>query len=136
MLRKGHVVGILSGLVIISSLFALKINVVLAACSVATIPTELGPICPEPQGLVGDILRILFGVAGGIALLLMMFGTGMYVLSAGNPEKVEEAQKIITAALSGGLLIFFSIFLLKFIGVDVLGIPGLFGSATGGVVIP
>lgn len=100
-----------------------------------TIQTELGFICTNPEGLIKDILTIALGIAGGVALLLMILGTGMYVLSTGNPEKVEEAKHILTAAVSGVLLIFFSVFLLKFIGVDLLGIPGLTGSS-GGVVTP
>lgn len=123
-------------LVYISLLTTLKSGIVWAACSVATIPTEIGPICPEPQGLVSDILRILFGFAGGVALLLMIIGTGMYVFSSGSPERVEEAQKMIIAAISGVFLIFFSVFLLKFIGVDILGIPGLTSTGTGRVITP
>lgn len=99
------------------------------------IQTEVGFICTNPEGLVKDILTLALGVAGGVALILMLIGGGMYVMSSGNPEKTEEAQKILTAAISGALLIFFSVFLLKFVGVDLLGIPGL-GGAGGGIVTP
>lgn len=99
------------------------------------VQTEIGWICTDPEGLVKDILTVILGIAGGVALLLMLFGGGMYVMSSGNPEKTEEAQKILTAAISGALLIFLSIFLLKFIGVNLLSIPGLQGPG-GGIQTP
>lgn len=114
----------------------LRISRAFHCTGAAAIQTEIGDLCKDPQGIVIDILFILLGVAGGTALLLMMLGGGMYVFSSGNPEKVEEAKKIITAAVSGVLLIFFSLFLLKFVGIDILGIPGLSSPGGGFIQTP
>ena len=77
---------------------------------------------------VNDFLRSLIGVGtgigGGIAMLLILFSGFQRITSAGNPEKLHEAKELMTAAISGLLLIIFSVFLLRLIGVDILQIPG------------
>ncbi|MFH1602177.1 MAG: hypothetical protein ABIB61_04455 [Candidatus Shapirobacteria bacterium] len=65
------------------------------------------------------------GIAGGIALLLMIFGAFQIITSGGNPEKVKQGQAYVTSAISGLLFMIFSLFLLRFIGVDLLSLPGL-----------
>lgn len=64
------------------------------------------------------------GIAGGIAFLYFLYGAFMILTSSGNAEKMEEAKQIITSSLAGLLLIIFSIFLLKTIGVDIPKLPG------------
>jgi hypothetical protein len=86
--------------------------------------TALGCIPTDPQGLVVWILRNAILMGGGIAFLLSIWGGATILLSAGNPEKLNEGREIITSALSGLLFIVFSVFLLRLIGVQILGIPG------------
>jgi hypothetical protein len=64
-------------------------------------------------------------MGGGVAFLLILFSGFQTMMSAGNPEKLHEAKELMTAAISGLLLIIFSVFLLKLVGVDILQIPGL-----------
>lgn len=78
-----------------------------------------------PNDFVQKIIEIGVGLGGGIAFLLILFAGFQRITSAGNPEKLHEAKELMTAAISGLLLIIFSIFLLKLIGVDILHIPGL-----------
>lgn len=83
---------------------------------------------PGSPSTVNDFLRSLIGlgtgIGGGIAMLLILFSGFQRITSAGNPEKLHEAKELMTAAISGLLLIIFSVFLLKLIGVDILQIPG------------
>lgn len=97
---------------------------------------------PVPTGVVGAYTAIgclptdasLFlrmyvftfgiGIAGGIAFLYFLYGAFLILTSAGNPEHIEEGKQIITSALSGLILIIFSMFLLRAIGVDILRLPG------------
>lgn len=64
------------------------------------------------------------GLAGGIAFIYFLYGAFLILTSSGNAEKMEEAKQIITSSLAGLILIIFSVFLLKTIGVDILKLPG------------
>lgn len=71
------------------------------------------------------IIKIGVGLGGGIAFLLILVSGFQTITSGANPEKLHAAQEVMTAAISGLLLIIFSVFLLRLIGVDILQIPGL-----------
>lgn len=77
---------------------------------------------------INDFLRSFIaigtGIGSGVAMLLILFSGFMRITSAGNPERLHEAKELMTAAISGLLLIIFSVFLLRLIGVDILQIPG------------
>src|SRR3989338_783326 len=83
--------------------------------------------CLPVTGLEAFLKDYLFtfgiGIAGGIAFLYFLYGTFLFLTSAGNAEKVAQAKEIIVSALSGLLFIIFSIFLLKIVGADILRIP-------------
>lgn len=86
--------------------------------------TSLGCIPNDPPNLVGWILGLGSGIAGGIAFLLILFGAGQIVLSGGVPEKIAAGKEIITSAVIGLVFIFVSVLVLQIIGVKILGIPG------------
>ncbi len=75
-------------------------------------------------GFTAWFLKIIFGIAGGVAFLLVIFGGFRIITSAGDPKGVQAAKETITSALIGLLFIIFSVFLLELIGVKILGIPG------------
>lgn len=87
--------------------------------------TAVGCIPANPQDFVARLLQVAIGIAGGIAFLMIMYGGLTMMLSSGNPEKLNGGKEIITSAIAGLLLIIFSVVILKIIGVDILGIPGL-----------
>ncbi len=86
--------------------------------------TAIGCIKTDPNDFLGKILSLGIGIAGGIAFLLILFGGLQIMTSAGNPEQLSAGQELISSAIAGLLLIIFSIFLLKFIGINIIGIPG------------
>lgn len=86
--------------------------------------TAIGCINTQPAKLVGDVLRFLLGIGGGIAFLLMLFGVFQMITSAGNPQTLKEGQDRFTSAVIGLLMVVFSVLLLQIIGVDILNIPG------------
>lgn len=88
------------------------------------ISTPFGCIPANPQGLVERVLRIAIGIAGGIAFLMIAYGSISIALSAGNPEKLNQNKEVIMSAIAGLLLIVFSAVILRIIGVDILQIPG------------
>lgn len=86
--------------------------------------TAIGCIPTDPQGFIAKFLGFAVGIAGGVAFLLILFGGLQILTSAGNPEKMNAGKELVTAAISGLLLIVFSVFLLRLIGYSILGIPG------------
>ncbi len=86
------------------------------------LPTVLGNIDTTPEGLAGWVLSKGIGLAGGTAFLLMLFGGFKFLTSAGDPNKLQEATDVIMSAIAGLLMILFSVFLLRLIGVSILGL--------------
>ena len=78
----------------------------------------------SPNAFIASFIRLGTGLGGGVAFLLILFSGFQRITSAGNPEKLHEAKELMTAAISGLLLIIFSVFLLRLIGVDILQFPG------------
>lgn len=86
--------------------------------------TAIGCIPTNPTAFIAKILTFGIGIGGGIAFILILFGGFQILTSAGNPEHLNAGRELIGSAISGLLLIIFSVFLLKLIGVDILGLPG------------
>lgn len=78
------------------------------------------------NNFTGWILGWAIGIGGGIAFLLIVYASFMTITSQGNPERLKAGQELLTSAISGLILLIFSVFILKFIGVDILGL-GIFG---------
>ncbi|MCF7794862.1 pilin [Patescibacteria group bacterium] len=88
----------------------------------------LGTACYE-RGDCGlnDFIRIIeasyttvFGFIGSIALLMFMVGGVMFLVSAGNQEKVGKAKKLMISAIIGLLIIFASYLIVQFV-LDTIG---------------
>lgn len=59
----------------------------------------------EDGGLTSDSfargLQIAFGIAGGIAFIIVVYGGLKYVLSQGNPQETNKAKNTIIDAMIG-----------------------------------
>lgn len=86
--------------------------------------TAIGCVSTDPAKFVSVFLNFGIGIAGGLAFLLILFGGFQVMTSAGNPEKLNAGRELVTSAVAGLLLIIFSLFILRVIGVDIFGIPG------------
>lgn len=86
--------------------------------AIGCIPNDLGLLLKDYVFTYG------MGIAGGIVFLYLIYGSFQVLTSAGNAERVSQGKETIVSALSGLILIIFSIFLLRVIGVDILKIPG------------
>ena len=87
------------------------------------IETAIGEIpINNPQALALFFLRWGMGLAGAIALILMVIASYMVMTSSGIPQKLGAGKELLTAALSGLILLVLSAWLLNFIGVKILNI--------------
>lgn len=64
------------------------------------------------------------GFAGVFSLLCIIYSAFILQTSGGSPEKIKKAKGRLTACIVGLLLIIFSVFILRVVGVDILQIPG------------
>lgn len=89
-----------------------------------TLNTAIGcvPILGTKEEFLSFVLRWAVGIGGGIAFLLIIYAGFMIMTSAGNPERLKAGQELLTSAISGLILLIFSVVILKIIGVDILGL--------------
>ena len=83
-------------------------------------PTALGDIPTDPGAFAGKILSIAIGLAGGIALILMVIGSVRVLTSSGDQQRLAGGRDMIVAAVAGLLFLIFSFLILEFIGGRIL----------------
>lgn len=71
-----------------------------------------------------NLFRFGVGLGGLIAVFCIIYAAFQIQTSQGSPEKIKKAQELLTSCIMGLMLIIFSVFILKLIGVDILKIPG------------
>lgn len=81
----------------------------------------------DMTSLMSFFLRWSIGIAGGIALLMLIYASFLYMTSAGDPKKTQAAQELMTATIAGLVFLILSVFILNVVGVDILGIGQLVG---------
>jgi len=91
-------------------------------CEGGTCDTALGEIPTNPQALAAKILQIATGVGGGIALILMVIGSIKVLTSSGDQQKLSGGRDMIVAAIAGLLFLIFSVLILRFIGIQIIGL--------------
>ena len=75
------------------------------------------------QGVM-SIINYVFGFLGIIAIVLILYAGFIWMTAAGNEEKVEQAKKIITAAVIGLVIIFVSYALANFVVTQLITATG------------
>jgi len=94
-------------------------------CSDTSINTAIGCVPVDATAFTQWLLKFVFGIAGGIAFLLMVYGFIQMSTSAGDPKAVAGAQETVTSAITGLMICIFALFLLRLITVNILHIPGI-----------
>ncbi len=88
------------------------------------IETALGAFSGNPGVLARGLLNLGLGIAGGVALLIMIFAGYKLITSRGNPDAIQSGRDLFTAAIIGLLVVIFSAFIIRMIG-TTLKIPGI-----------
>lgn len=99
-------------------------NIEQITCGANGISTAIGciPVLGSTNEFLSSILSWAVGVGSGIAFLLMLYAGFMIMTAAGNPERIKAGQELLTSAVAGLILLIFAVFILRFIGVDILGL--------------
>jgi hypothetical protein len=88
-----------------------------------TVNTAIGCIDFNDVNLTASFfLRWGLGIAGGVALLMIGLASYRITTSQGDPRRLQGGQELLLSAIGGLLMIVLSVYLLRFIGVDLLGI--------------
>lgn len=67
------------------------------------------------SGVVTNVLHLVFGVAGAIALIVITVAGLQYVLSQGNPQSAAKAKDTIIYALIGLIICFIGYGVVSFV---------------------
>jgi hypothetical protein len=78
------------------------------------------PASQELPQLIKYIYFFALGAVGFVALLAIIIGAIMYVLSAGNPTKMADAKDRILSAVLGVLLLLATVLILRTINPDLV----------------
>lgn len=96
------------------------------SCAAESIDTAIGCI---PVGNLSSFSGFLLGwgvgIGGGIAFILIVISGFMIMTASGNPERLQAGKELMTSAIMGLIMLIFSVFILKIIGVDILQLPGI-----------
>lgn len=91
--------------------------------AIGCIPFSLNTTQESQTALTAFFLRWALGIGGGIAFLLILYSGFLIMTSTGIPDRIKAGQELLTSALAGLILLIFAVFVLQFIGVDILHIP-------------
>lgn len=94
-------------------------------CDPGSIDTAVGcvPVAYYTQ-FIAFLYRFFIGIGSGLSFLLLIYSGFMITTSSGDPSKLKDGKDLLTAVISGLVLLIFSVFVLEFIGVRILNIPG------------
>lgn len=97
-------------------------------CGAEELNTAIGciPISSSWE-LTGFILKWAIGIGGGIAFVMILIAIFQIMTSGGVPERLKAGQELLVSAISGLILLIFSVFILELVGVNILNIPGFGG---------
>ena len=59
----------------------------------------------DPRTIVANIIKIVLGFLGMIAVVMILIGGFKWMTAGGNTERADEARKIIVAAVIGLVII-------------------------------
>ncbi|MFA6322211.1 MAG: TrbC/VirB2 family protein [Candidatus Buchananbacteria bacterium] len=73
---------------------------------------------------VMNIVNVLLGFLGILAIIIILWGGFRWMTSGGNEEKVGEAKKVITAGIIGLIIIFTAYAIATFVISQMLAATG------------
>lgn len=85
--------------------------------------TAFGCFSSDFSSLIRErVFKFGIGLAGFFSIICIIYASFLIQTSSGSPDKIKKAQEILTSCITGLILIIFSVFILRLIGYDILGI--------------
>lgn len=79
------------------------------------LPNPLGEGKDDPRVILGNVLKVILGMVGSLALVIFIYGGLTWMTSAGNSERVKSGRDTLVWATLGLLVIFASYTLVAYI---------------------
>ncbi len=93
----------------------------------------------DPRTVVANVIRIILGFLGVIAIGLIIYAGAIWMLSGGNEKNIDKAKKILVSSVIGLIIILASFGITTFLLNSILNATGTgsgTGSGPGGVIVP
>lgn len=78
-------------------------------------PALCAPSLAGIETIFGNAVEVLLGLAGVALFIMLIVGGFKYITAGGDPKGVESAQKTLTYAIGGLVLIVVGFLILRFI---------------------
>ncbi len=76
---------------------------------------NVDPLPKVTDNLIPNIMQIVFGLLGAIAVIMIILAGFQYVLSQGNPEKTSKAKNTILYAVIGLVVCVSGVTIVRFV---------------------
>ncbi len=80
-----------------------------------TVGTKLGLGNKDPRAIAAQIINVILGFLGIIAVVIILLGGFKWMTAGGNEDKTGEAKKLIVAGVIGLLIIIASFAIASFV---------------------
>ena len=80
-----------------------------------TISNITGLGATDPREIAANVINVILGFLGIIAVVLILVGGFMWMTAAGNDDKVATAKKIMTAGIIGLVIVLAAFGIAKFV---------------------
>jgi len=69
----------------------------------------------DPRIIIGNIIRVVLGIVGSLALIIFIYGGLMWMTSSGNAERIKKGRDTLVWAAIGLMVIFGSYTVVNFV---------------------
>ena len=77
------------------------------------LPNPLGQ--SDPRIIIGNIIKVVLGIVGSLALIIFIYGGLMWMTSSGNTERIKKGRDTLVWATIGLMVIFGSYTVVNFV---------------------
>ncbi|KKR91946.1 MAG: hypothetical protein UU43_C0001G0126 [Candidatus Falkowbacteria bacterium GW2011_GWA2_41_14] len=79
------------------------------------------PSVNDPRRFIAEIIRIVLGFLGIIAVIIVLYAGFKWMLSGGSEEKIGEAKKMLIAGVIGLIIILSAFIIASFVISAIIG---------------
>lgn len=93
-------------------------------CENGILKTDLGDIACSPTGFAAGLYGIGLSFIGVVALLFIVYGGFLILISQGNQDQLRKGKSYITYSIIGVVLAVGGYMLYQILAIDIIKIPG------------